>query len=170
MKNLTRNLSFFKTQGKFFSIERQIQSSEQQFLQSFVASHNSFSPSDLGEVSRIISKQKPQEEAVWNAFESCVKKHLNQLEVIDFRKVLSAVAANQRGSDHLLALLKERQIELSLSANGVSREDYEKTKTAQNEFRAGSKKWARPYRLFYWLYGFRWRLLRRIERWGIVLK
>lgn len=158
-----------KLQKFKITYDQRVRSYENEYINNFLLSHSTFTPRELGEVSRILAKHKPTDAPTWEAFENCAKRHANSLDEFDLRKVMSALITNECGSKELCSSLAKRLKELGLKSSGVTEEDYQEVRTKLSKIRPKDI-FPLPIRVYLFGYKIRWQLIKFLERYGLIFK
>jgi len=169
IKCLRSNSNLVQLQKFKITYDQRIISYENDYIQRFLSSHSSFTPRELGEVSRILAKHKPSDASTWEAFENCANRHVSSLDEFDLRKVMSALISNERGSKELCSSLAVRLKELGLNSSGVSDEEYQEVRTRLSKFRP-KEFLPLPMRVYLYGYKIRWQFINFLQRYGLFFK
>ena len=163
------NNKLFKFQSFNITYEKTIANYEADYVKNFIASQQNFSCRELGEVSRILAKNRITDEQIWQAFEQCAERHSAILDAIDLRKVCSALVSNERVNQALYEKLTKRQKEIGMEMSGAKEQDFDQAKKTFNSAKQ-RKVLPRPMRVFLWGYNLRWRVTKYLERFGLFFK
>ena len=170
IKALKLKSTLFKTQSFKITYDQRIFQEELEQVEKFKSSTRILSAKEVSEVARLLSKNKTNDQQVWDNFEKNVLKNITSLEDVDLRKICSAFIANQRGSDEIYQNLAKKQKEIGLKMGGIDESEYETAKENFAKLKNKNKILPRPMRFFLWAYTLRWRFIARLEKSGLFFK